>query len=121
MASASTEAQPWTADADALALGFDTDLARGLSPEQVAERRAEFGPNELEEEPVSPPWRIFLAQFVNTMIVVLLVAAGVMVAIGEPTDAIVIAAIVILNAVIGFVQEYRAEQAMAAKRPPIMA
>ena len=116
-ASASTEARPWwSADAEALAAQLDTDPARGLSSGQVTKRQAEYGPNELEEEPASSPWRIFLAQFVNTMIVVLLVAAVVMVAIGEPTDAIVIAAIVILNAVIGFVQEYRAEQAMAALR-----
>ncbi len=88
----------------------------GLTSGQVAERRERYGPNELEEQATTPPWRIFIMQFANTMIVVLLVAAVVMVAIGESTDSIVIGAIVILNALIGFFQEYRAEQAMAALR-----
>ena len=93
---------------------LDSDPQVGLSSEEVLRRRDEFGLNELDEEPVQPAWKLFLSQFANTMIVVLLIAAGIMVAIGEPTDAIVIAAIVILNAGIGFFQEYRAEQAMAA-------
>ena len=112
-----TEPQPWWAStADAVSVQLDTDPARGLSTDQVLVRQAQFGPNELEEEPTQPPLRIFLSQFANTMIVVLLIAAAVMVAIGEPTDAIVIAVIVVLNAAIGFFQEYRAEQAMAALR-----
>ena len=106
----------WADDADDIVARLGTDATRGLTADQVRERQSEFGPNELDEEPVAPPWRLFLAQFANTMIVVLLVAAIVMVAIGEPTDAIVIGAIVVLNAAIGFVQEYRAEQAMAALR-----
>ncbi|NND01788.1 MAG: cation-translocating P-type ATPase, partial [Acidimicrobiia bacterium] len=93
-----------------------TDPIRGLRADQATTLQSQHGPNVLEEEPATPRWRLFLAQFANTMIVVLLIAAAVMVAIGEPTDAIVIAAIVILNAGIGFVQEYRAEQAMAALR-----
>ncbi|MFW2380905.1 MAG: cation-translocating P-type ATPase [Acidimicrobiales bacterium] len=116
-APASTESEQWwTHDTAAIASRLDTDPVHGLTSDQVAERRERYGLNELEEEPTTPPWRIFLMQFANTMIVVLLVAAAVMVAIGEPTDAIVIGAIVILNALIGFFQEYRAEQAMAALR-----
>jgi Ca2+-transporting ATPase len=113
----STESEQWwSQDAAAIARKLGTDQARGLASDLVTERRALYGPNELDEEPTTPPWRIFVMQFANTMIVVLLVAAAVMVAIGEPTDAIVIGAIVVLNALIGFVQEYRAEQAMAALR-----
>jgi len=115
--SVSPEAQPWWADdTGAVAAQLDTDPERGLTAVQVDERLEKYGPNELEEGATQPAWRIFLAQFANTMIVVLLVAAGIMVAIGEPTDAIVIGAIVVLNAAIGFFQEYRAEQAMAALR-----
>jgi Ca2+-transporting ATPase len=113
----STPAHPWWADdTAAIAAELDTSAATGLTSAQVVERQERYGPNELEEEPTQPAWRLFLAQFANTMIVVLLVAAVIMVAIGEPTDAIVIGAIVILNAAIGFFQEYRAEQAMAALR-----
>jgi Ca2+-transporting ATPase len=106
----------WADDAQAVVDALGTDTSDGLDDARAAERRERYGPNELEEEPTQPLWRLFLAQFANTMIIVLLVAAGIMVAIGEPTDAIVIGAIVILNAAIGFVQEYRAEQAMAALR-----
>jgi len=115
--SGSPEGHPWWADGTATVVAeLDTSSTEGLTTDQVAERRERYGPNELEEAASVPAWRIFLAQFANTMIVVLLVAAGIMVAIGEPTDAIVIGAIVILNAAIGFFQEYRAEQAMAALR-----
>ena len=106
----------WTLSGDGAVARLESDAVSGLTADEVDRRRVEFGPNELEEEPVQPAWRLFLSQFANTMIVVLLVAAGIMVAIGEPTDAIVIGAIVILNAGIGFFQEYRAEQAMAALR-----
>ncbi|NND85486.1 MAG: cation-translocating P-type ATPase [Acidimicrobiia bacterium] len=106
----------WTlSGADAVA-AVGSNAAHGLTSEEALARRATYGPNELEEEPTQPWWRLFLMQFANTMIVVLLIAAAIMVAIGEPTDAIVIGAIVVLNAAIGFFQEYRAEQAMAALR-----
>jgi P-type Ca2+ transporter type 2C len=95
-----------------VALASDPD--RGLSDLEAEQRLAATGPNELDEEPVRPAWRLLLAQFASTMIVVLLVAAVVTVAVGEPRDAAVIATILVLNAVVGFVQERRAEQAMAA-------
>ncbi len=106
----------WADDVDAVVAALDTDPTAGLTGPQVADRANRYGPNELEEEPTPAAWRLFLGQFANTMIVVLLGAAAIMIAIGEPTDAIVIGAIVILNALIGFVQEYRAGQAMAALR-----
>lgn len=107
----------WWADpsSDAVArLGSDTEA--GLSTDEAERRLERVGSNELVSEPVRRPVLIFLAQFANTMIVVLLIAAGVTVAIGDMKDAMVIGAIVVLNAVIGFVQEYRAERAMAALR-----
>ena len=110
------EQQWWTEEVADVIESFGSSAERGLTSEEVAKRQAMYGPNELDEEPVEPAWKLFFAQFANTMIVVLLIAAGVMVAIGEPTDAVVIGAIVILNAGIGFFQEYRAEQAMAALR-----
>jgi Ca2+-transporting ATPase len=108
--------RPWAREADKIAEQLRTDLATGLTPEEAGRRLQAVGPNELAEAERSPWWTLFLRQFANTMIVVLAVAAGVTFVIGERTDTIVIAVIVVLNALIGFVQEYRAEQAMAALR-----
>lgn len=105
---------PWRLGADEVSATLGTDPVAGLSPEEARERLERHGPNELVEKPPKPRWRMLLEQFANTMIVVLLVAAGVTALIGEIKDTVVILAIVVLNAVIGFVQEYRAEQAMAA-------
>jgi Ca2+-transporting ATPase len=99
-----------------VAAELGSDLERGLSNDEVHRRQREVGPNELGAEAVRSPFLLFGAQFANTMIVVLLIAAVVTVAVGEVKDAIVITAIVVLNAAIGFVQEYRAERAMAALR-----
>jgi Ca2+-transporting ATPase len=86
----------------------------GLPAEESARRRGEHGFNELEETPARSAWLILLSQFTDLMMLILLGAAAISVAISELTDTIVIVAIVLLNAAIGFVQEYRAERAMAA-------
>ncbi len=104
----------WALDAESVIRILESNAANGLSPDEIEGRLERAGPNELAEEPSRAPILIFGAQFANTMIVVLLVAAVITVAIGEIKDAIVITAIVVLNAVIGFFQEYKAEQAMAA-------
>jgi P-type Ca2+ transporter type 2C len=101
-------------DGAEVAAALDSDATAGLSTAVATHRRAEVGPNELEDEPRRAVWRLVLAQFANTMIVVLMVAAAVTIAIGEHRDAMVIGAILVLNAGIGAVQEHRAEQAMAA-------
>jgi len=106
----------WAQEADQVVGELGTDITHGLSNAEARRRLVESGPNELAEEPVRAPVLIFGAQFANTMIVVLLIAAGVTVVIGDLKDAVVIGAIVVLNAAIGFVQEHRAEQAMAALR-----
>jgi P-type Ca2+ transporter type 2C len=106
---------PWWASPSAeVVRRLGSDLEAGLSSDEARSRLEREGPNELVTEPVRRPVMIFLAQFANTMIAVLLVAAAITVIIGDTKDAIVIGAIVVLNAVIGFVQEYRAERAMAA-------
>lgn len=86
----------------------------GLHQSTVEERQNEYGKNELTEKKKKSAWLLFLHQFKDVMIVILLVAAGVSIAIGDIKDAVVISIIVLLNAVIGFVQEYRAEKAMDA-------
>jgi len=86
----------------------------GVKSREAAQRLARHGRNELSEGRRRPPWRILLDQFADFMIVVLIAAAVVSGVIGEPQDTIAIIAILVLNAVIGFIQEYRAERAMAA-------
>ncbi len=109
-----TPARPWAQQPAAVAAALDTDGEAGLSAVEAASRLARFGPNELLERDRKPPWRLFVEQFTNTMIVVLMIAAAITAAIGDLKDTVVITAIVVLNGVIGFIQEFRAERAMAA-------
>jgi Ca2+-transporting ATPase len=86
----------------------------GLTADEAARRLVIHGPNEIREQAGRSAWRMFLGQFTDFMILLLIVAAAISGFVGEPEDAIAILAIVILNAVIGFVQEYRAERALQA-------
>ncbi|MEW6613352.1 MAG: cation-translocating P-type ATPase [Pseudomonadota bacterium] len=103
-------------DAGAVAARLQTDPARGLNAAEAARRLEATGPNEIEEQRRRGPARIFLAQFADFMILVLIAAAVISGIVGEPQDTIAVVVIVVLNAVIGFVQEYRAERAVAALR-----
>jgi Ca2+-transporting ATPase len=87
---------------------LQTTLERGLSSENVSLRQARYGPNSIREAKPKSPWRIFAAQFADFMILVLLAAAVMAGFLGEPADTVAIIAIVVLNAVVGFVQAYRA-------------
>ena len=98
--------------AELLALLDSTE--RGLSVLQAARRLETDGPNDLQEKAGVSPMRIMAAQFADFMILVLAVAAGISFALGDSTDALVILGIILLNATVGFIQEYKAEQAMAA-------
>ncbi len=116
-----TATEPWLIDPDDVAGALGTDLASGLSPEEAARRLAEHGPNELRADPPVPTWRRLLAQLRDPLVVLLLVAVVVSVgawlaegAEGVPVDAIVIAVIVVANAVLGVAQERKAEDAVAA-------
>ncbi len=87
---------------------------QGLRTEEVPGLQARYGRNELEEKKKKPAWMLFLRQFYDFMILVLIAAAIISGIIGDVTDTIIILVIVMLNAVMGFVQEYRAEKAMDA-------
>ncbi|WP_028451558.1 cation-translocating P-type ATPase [Chitinilyticum aquatile] len=86
----------------------------GLGPDECAERLASHGPNQLREKTPRPAWRRFADQFRNLLVIVLL-AAGVLAAVvGDLKDAAVIVAVTLINATLGFIQENRAEAALAA-------
>lgn len=89
---------------------------QGLNAEEVVKRRAEYGFNTLAEPQRMHPVRILLSQFSDIMVLILLAAAVISWMLGEYADAGTIAVIVVLNAVLGFVQEYRTEQTLLALR-----
>jgi Ca2+-transporting ATPase len=91
-----------------------TDLKIGLSSAEVKKRLNEVGPNQLEEKKGRTPWDMFLGQFKDVLVLILLIAALVSFILGEVSDAIVIAIILILNATLGVAQEYKAEKSLAA-------
>ncbi len=86
----------------------------GLSQEEAQKRLQQYGPNELKKEKGISPIRLFIEQFKDILIVILLIATGLSLYLGEVTDAIVILAIVMACAVLGFVEEYRSEKALEA-------
>lgn len=92
------------------------DPAEGISPDDAVRRLAEHGPNTLPEAEHRPIWRVFLRQFASPLIYILFVAAVIAFTMGHRGDSIVILIVVFVNAVIGAVQEGRAERSMEALR-----
>jgi P-type Ca2+ transporter type 2C len=88
--------------------------AEGLTSQQATDRLQQHGPNEIEAKKKKTWWGILLSQFTDFMIIILMAAAVISGFIGDSTDMIVIFAIVLLNAVVGFIQEWRAEKAIEA-------
>ncbi|MCG6568200.1 cation-translocating P-type ATPase [Tessaracoccus sp. ZS01] len=114
-------APAYTKSAADVAAEIPVDPRNGLTSQEAAERLEEFGPNELRGAPEEPAWRRFLRQFADPLVYLLLVAIVISIfawvaegASGLPIDALVIAIIVVANAVLGFVQENKAENAVAA-------
>jgi Ca2+-transporting ATPase len=114
------EDQPWyTAEIEHVLTQLNSDAHHGLSDQAVADRQAVYGPNQLEESGGRSPWHILLDQFTNIMLLMLMavaVVSGILSLRHQdfPKDAIAIFAIVILNGVLGYLQESRAEKALAA-------
>lgn len=106
----------WLLDAGTVLARLGVDPAVGLSSVEAANRLERFGSNQLVAANNPSPVALFLRQFVNAMVLVLIVAAVVTSITGETTDTIVIGAIVLLNGVVGFIQEYRAQRALEALR-----
>ena len=110
-----TTATAWHAvEPDEAAAQLETSVTRGLSRAEAARRLLEHGPNELAAAQRQSPWALLLEQFTNVLILILLVAVALSIVLGHATEATVIAVIVVFAAVLGFVQEYRAERAIEA-------
>ncbi|HYI14547.1 MAG TPA: cation-translocating P-type ATPase [Thermomicrobiales bacterium] len=113
--------EPWLRDATEVAAGLETDVRQGLSSDEATARLARYGPNQLEATEPVPAWRKFVAQFADPLVYLLFGAVAISLiawilegAEEVPFEVIVILVIIVLNAVLGYVQEARAEQAVAA-------
>ncbi|OAT81431.1 calcium-translocating P-type ATPase, SERCA-type [Desulfotomaculum copahuensis] len=108
-------AEQWySLSGEEVAAVLNADAARGLTDREAKERAARFGPNQLARAPRVPLWRLFLDQFSDFMVLVLLAATVISGFLGEYADAVTIMIIVLVNAVLGCVQEFRAERSMEA-------
>ena len=105
--------QPHLQRVEEVLAGLQTS-ADGLSTAEATARLAAHGPNELQETISRPAWKMLLSQFIEPMILILVAAAILSFFLGDFAEGIAILAIVVLFGVLGFIQEYRAEKAMAA-------
>ena len=115
LAQAASSAPTWHVLGTGEAVQFlGVDPQAGLELQDARTRTRLHGPNRLAEKPPRSPWILFFGQFKNVLILVLILAAALAASIGKLTDAAVILTVVLLNAALGFYQEYRAEQSLAA-------
>jgi P-type Ca2+ transporter type 2C len=105
---------PYVLKTDDLATHFDVKVEVGLSAEQVRQRKELYGLNRLPETPPRSAWLVFFLQFKSIIILILIGAVLLSIFIGNLKDALVIMSVVVINAIVGFYQEYRAEQSLAA-------
>jgi Ca2+-transporting ATPase len=109
------EQKPWhQLSLPEICRSLETDGKNGLSPEEAKARLAKYGANELAQKKGTSIWQMFLEQFKDYMVLILLAASIVSAAVGELVDSAVIIAIVIVNACLGVSQEYRAGKALEA-------
>lgn len=112
---------PHSLDAAQAVHRWQTDTQHGLSTTVAQERLAHYGANRLLEAQPRPAWRKFLDQFHNLLVIILLLAAFLAWLIGDVKDSVVILLVVLFNATLGFYQEYRAEQTLAALKQMLAA
>jgi magnesium-transporting ATPase (P-type) len=98
--------QWWQIGIEQISKNLKTDLSGGLTSQEATGRLAKYGPNQLQEKKAISPWSIFFGQFKDFIIWVLIGAAIVSGFLQEWIDALAIIAIVVLNAILGFIQEY---------------
>jgi magnesium-transporting ATPase (P-type) len=99
---------------DELTADLAVNVTRGLGAAEAAERQQKFGPNRITAHRGTPPWLKFLQQFNQPLVYILLSAVAVTAVLGEWVDSGVIFGVVIVNALVGFLQEAKAEKAIAA-------
>ena len=93
---------------------LDVNLKHGLTDDEVVKRQKQFGPNRLTARRSVPGWKRFLNQFHQPLVYILLVSASVTLALNEYVDSIVIFLVVLINAIVGYVQEHKAEKSIEA-------
>lgn len=96
------------------AIELSTDIENGLALIDAQSRLAQSGPNQLQQPPATSPWRIFLDQFKSVMTILLVAAALIAFVLGDELEAISILVVLLLNALLGFINEYRAEKSVQA-------
>lgn len=104
----------YTQPVDSVLQALGSDPKNGLQAQEAAQRVTHYGTNELVKIPPIPWYVILFRQFTDTLILILLVAAAISASIGEITDAVTIMIIVVLNGILGFVQEYNAQKEIDA-------
>jgi Ca2+-transporting ATPase len=107
-------AQPHALDAEAVAAVMEVRPEAGLSAADALERLSRMGPNRLPQPRARSPWNVLLAQFKSILTLILIGAVVLASLVGSTKDAAVILAVVVVNALVGFYQEYRAERSLAA-------
>src|SRR3954468_24663011 len=108
---------------DVVVRALGTEPERGLSEEEARARLGKHGPNQLTSEPPTPGWKKFVAQFNDALVILLVIATAISTGLWLyerdtplPYEAMAICAVVLLNAIMGYLQEARAESAVAALR-----
>lgn len=108
--------KPWTKSAEEIIEVLDTSISEGLNDRQVKTKIKKYGKNKLHETEPKSAWNILIDQFKSLIIVLLLTALGLSLFFGQKIEALAIAAVIIVNSVIGFATELRAMQSMEALR-----
>ncbi|NLV37069.1 MAG: cation-translocating P-type ATPase [Clostridiaceae bacterium] len=92
----------------------DSGIHDGLSEKEAKKKLLEYGPNLLAEKKKNSPLRLLLSQFTDIMVIILMVSTAISAFMGEITEAVTIITIIVLNSILGFVQEFRTEKTMEA-------
>ncbi|NLA37739.1 MAG: cation-transporting P-type ATPase [Actinobacteria bacterium] len=114
-------AAPWALPPHEVVSQLDTDVSDGLTSAEAIARAAVYGPNRLAEKPAIPIWKRFVEQFRSVLILLLAIGAAAAAAVGDLKDAIVIASVLVINAILGTVQEARAENSLGALKAMLSA